>query len=47
MIDVVADVDHRGHLGAHLPGVRADADQKAGSADASGKHHDAHATILP
>ena len=46
MLDVVADVDHRGHLGADAPGVRAYAEQETGAADAAGQYHDPHTAIL-
>ena len=44
---VVADVDHRGHLGAGLPGVRAHAGQEPGAADSPGQDHDAHSPYSP
>src|SRR5690606_28220482 len=40
--EVVADVDHRGHLGPDGLSMRPHAAEKAGTTDAAGQHHDVH-----
>jgi hypothetical protein len=43
---VVGDVDHRGDLGADLPGISTHADEESGAADTPGEDHDPHEAIF-
>ncbi|GLY01156.1 hypothetical protein Acsp01_15350 [Actinoplanes sp. NBRC 101535] len=44
---VVADIDHRRHIGADGACVSPHAEKEPGASDAPGKDHDPHLPILP